>query len=67
MIMRDAIMAAVEDQFKVKFIDCYQCGKPSYELSPRSRCVSCEYAAYVFNEAEAEQLKTILIEKGITV
>ena len=64
MIMRDAIMAAVEDQFKVKFIDCYQCGKPSYELSPRSRCVSCEYAAYV---AEAEQLKTILIEKGITV
>tara|TARA_B110000495_G_C22978974_1_gene575313 strand:+ start:930 stop:1124 length:195 start_codon:yes stop_codon:yes gene_type:complete len=64
MIMRDAIMAAVEDQFKVKFIDCYQCGKPSYELSPRSRCVSCEYAAY---EAEAEQLRTILIEKGITV
>ena len=61
MIMRDAIMAAVEDQFKVKFINCIQCDRPSYELSPRSRCVSFEYAAYV---DEAAQLRII---KGETV
>jgi hypothetical protein len=32
---------------------CYECDASVYELSPRSRCVSCEYRRAIFNEKEA--------------
>lgn len=36
--------------------DCYQCLRPSI-LSPRSRCVNCEYRRAKANEEENEQLR----------
>jgi hypothetical protein len=40
-----------------KKLECYQCGTHVYELSPRSRCVNCEYSRGNFNEAEIENLR----------
>ena len=37
--------------------ECYQCGKPVYELSIRSRCVGCEHQRGDFNESEIERLR----------
>jgi hypothetical protein len=37
--------------------ECYQCGDPVYELSLRSRCVSCEHQRADYNEAENERIR----------
>ena len=46
---------------------CYKCGKQARELSPRSRCVRCEYESNQFNEKENEKLRNqiALLEEDI--
>lgn len=34
--------------------ECYECGAKVHELSPRSRCVMCEYRRSQFNEDYSE-------------
>lgn len=41
----------------MKLINCYECGTPVHELSPRSRCCMCEYGRGEFNAKENEQLR----------
>ena len=36
---------------------CYKCGVVAHKLSPRSRCVTCEYQSNVINELENENLR----------
>ena len=36
---------------------CYQCDMPAEKLSPRSRCVTCEYERANVNEDENEGLR----------
>ena len=36
--------------------ECYECEAEVHELSPRSRCVNCEYRRAKFNEKEVERL-----------
>lgn len=37
--------------------ECYQCGAEVHELSPRSRCVTCEYERAMYNETENDVLR----------
>ena len=37
--------------------ECYQCGAKVHDLSPRYRCVICEYERAQFNEEENEILR----------
>ena len=39
------------------FTACYKCDSTNGPLSPRSRCVKCEYESNQFNEAEGEKLR----------
>jgi hypothetical protein len=41
----------------MKTYECYQCGEMVAELSPRSRCVMCEYNRAEFNEKENDTLR----------
>ena len=36
---------------------CYECEKDVAEISPRSRCVACEYRRSIFNELENDSLR----------
>ena len=44
----------------MKVLECYQCGKKVFELSPRSRCVECEYHRAEFNAEENDVLRSKL-------
>jgi hypothetical protein len=37
---------------------CYQCDAKVHELSPRSRCVKCEWGRAEFNEKENDRLRS---------
>lgn len=43
-------------------VTCYECDRvvPAGELSPRSRCVTCEHRRAKFNERENEKLRTLI-------
>jgi len=41
---------------------CYECGKIVAELSPRSRCVTCEYKRCTQNERDNDLLQTELAD-----
>lgn len=41
----------------VRKTHCYQCDAEVYELSPRSRCVTCEYNRAEFNAKENDSLR----------
>ena len=41
-------------------MSCYECNKKTNELSPRSRCVECEYRRAKFNEKENYELRKVL-------
>lgn len=43
-------------------IACYQCAKPSHELSPRSRCAACEYERSVKNEAFNDEARGFMFQ-----
>lgn len=45
-------------------LTCYQCDTPADKLSPRSRCVMCEYKRGNFNEQENETLRGALSRIG---
>jgi hypothetical protein len=36
---------------------CYECGAKVHELSPRSRCVHCEYRRALVNEELNDELR----------
>jgi hypothetical protein len=42
--------------------NCYVCLKPGMQLSPRGRCVKCEYERSIANEKEVEELQTQIAE-----
>ena len=42
--------------------ECYQCNELVYELSPRSRCVKCEWMRGEFNEAGNDSLRSIIVK-----
>lgn len=39
---------------------CYKCDREVKELSPRSRCVRCEYLSNQLNEVENEELRNTI-------
>lgn len=47
---------------------CYSCDREvaaQTDLSPRQRCVSCEYQRSLANEQENETLRALVEEKGL--
>lgn len=45
--------------------ECYQCGKKAVELSPRSRCVTCEHQRANFNSWENQDLRAHLHDQKL--
>lgn len=45
--------------------DCYVCLTPNMQLSPRSRCVMCEYKRSIANEGEVEELQTKIAHQNV--
>lgn len=45
--------------------NCYECGAHTKELSPRSRCVSCEHRRAIYNEEENYDLRMKIEEKFV--
>jgi hypothetical protein len=48
--------------------ECYKCGMVmdfASQLSPRSRCVMCEYESNQFNEKENERLRKKLADSHL--
>lgn len=39
---------------------CYECDNNVTDLSPRSRCVSCEYRRAIFNENEVDKMSEVV-------
>ena len=39
--------------------ECYECGATVPELSPRSRCIKCEYKNAQFNREENDKLREV--------
>lgn len=44
----------------IKSKHCYVCDKATHELSPRGRCVDCEYDRSTWNEKENECLRAVI-------
>lgn len=47
---------------ELKEVECYECNRLKTALSPRSRCITCEYRRAQFNEEENESLRYTLAE-----
>lgn len=45
--------------------NCYECGAHTKELSPRSRCVSCEHRRAIYNEEENYDLRMKIEENFV--